>query len=520
MIVAGTVIGSVAVSGFTRAGNQPQFYQAQFGPAALWVCGRGFVNPPTPSMVLEGTPGYLQSNSPAPGFEAFSAFLAQQRDSFDCGELPSSFAAEPLMLFQGAERYLLMLAAMVWSVSGVSWSALNVIGPILGGVTAGCIYLLARTAMGPVLAVSIAALWITSPLQLSQMPHLRDYAKAPFFMFTVCGIAWIALTRASRRTTVVALALLGAVIGFGFGLRTDVATYLPFILIAVLMFRPGFARADLVTRGLAAAAGIVGFLIAAWPIIQVYQTGDNLGHVAILGMSDPSRDWLGLQQVPYSFGYLYHDGYMETVLAAHSERLTTLTRPLQLGTPDYAKWGNEYYSTLVATFPGDILVRAWAAVLAVCHLPFDQVNVIRPPWIDPAFNPIFEYRGTVLSWLERLSPVAVVAMLAIGIATASVRLGLVFMLFAAIMPGLTSVQYQLRHVFQFEVVSLFAYGCLLHFIWRLVKHRKLLQLSLVRGTVIRGALVTAALTVLVVAPISAARTYQNSTVSKLFSAYE
>jgi hypothetical protein len=279
--------GSIAIGSFTRAGNQPQFYQGQFGPAALWACGRGFVNPPTPAIVLDKVPGYLRTTTPAPGFESFSAFLTRERESFDCGELPSSFAAEPPVLFQGAERYLLMLAAIVWSVSGISWSALNVIGPIFAGLTAACIYLLARTGMGRLLAVAVAMLWITSPLQLTQMPHLRDYAKAPFFMFSVCGIAWITLTAESRRTTVVALAIVGAVVGFGFGLRTDVATYLPLVAIAVLVFRPGFERADLATRGLAAVACVLGFLIVAWPIIRAYQTGDNLGHVAILGLSDP-----------------------------------------------------------------------------------------------------------------------------------------------------------------------------------------------------------------------------------------
>ncbi len=68
---------------------------------------------------------------------------------------------------------------------------------------------------------------MTSPLQFSQLPHLRDYSKAPFFMFTLCAVAWIALTRASRGRTVTALAIIGAVLGVGFGFRTDVVSYLP-----------------------------------------------------------------------------------------------------------------------------------------------------------------------------------------------------------------------------------------------------------------------------------------------------
>jgi len=105
-MVIGIAVGNVAISSFTRAGNKPLFYQAQFGPAALWACGRGFVNPPTPAIVLDPLPGYLRSNTPAAGFESFSAFLRGERESFDCRELPSSFAAEPPVLFQGAERYL------------------------------------------------------------------------------------------------------------------------------------------------------------------------------------------------------------------------------------------------------------------------------------------------------------------------------------------------------------------------------------------------------------------------------
>ncbi len=46
----------------------------------------------------------------------------------------------------------------------------------------------------------------------------------------------------------------------------------------------------------------------------------------MLGLSDPSRDWLQLQEAPYSFGHLYHDGYLATVIAGYSERLGTLER--------------------------------------------------------------------------------------------------------------------------------------------------------------------------------------------------
>jgi hypothetical protein len=520
IMVVGISVGSVVVNAFTKAGHQPSYYQAEFGPAVLWACGRGFVNPPDRKVLSETTTEVRPANSQLRGFDALAAFLGRQREAFDCSELPASFVPNPPGLFQAGHRYLLMSAAAVWSIFGISWTALNLLGPIFVGTTASCVYLLARVRMGRLLALSIAALWMSSPLQFMQLPHLRDVAKAPFFMFTLCAVAWIVLTRQSRRQTVAALALIGAVLGFGFGFRTDVASYLPLVVLAVLVFRPGFERADLMTRGIAATAAVGAYLAVAWPIIAAYQTGDNLAHVALLGLSDPSRDWLGLRDAPYSYGHWYDDGYVATVISAYAERLTTLTTPLTLGTLEYAKWGNDYYTRVIHTFPGDMLVRAWAAVLAVFELPFAPINATRPPFIDPAFDWIFTSRAWLLSWLRTLPPAAVVTIFAVGLGSANIRLGLLFFLVAIIMPGMTAIQFQGRHVFHLEVLSLLAYGCLLNFVYRLAWHREMLHGAALRPAATRALLVSLTLAALVIAPLATARAYQQRSVTRLFSEYE
>jgi len=504
VFVAAFAAARVAVGGFISAGNQPQYYQGEFAPAALMACGHGFVNP--------------RLQSPAAGFEALISFLSQQRDSLQCSELPPSFTSEPPNLFQGTHRYLMMLATAVWMVTGVSWSALSIISAMLAAVTAALVYLLARTSMGRVLAFAITAIWIMSPLQLEQLPHLRDYAKAPFFMFTLCAVAWIALTRASRGRTVAALAIVGAVLGLGFGFRTDVVSYLPFVLLAVLAFRPDFDRTDLGTRGLAAAAAMAAFMVVASPILAAYQRADNVAHVAMLGLSDPSREWLGLREAPYSFGYLYHDGYLATVIAGYSERLGTLSTPLNLATPDYTKWSDEYYRLLIMTFTGDVLIRAWAAVLAVLQLPFHPVNGLRPAWIDPSLDAMFQVRGALLSWLGALSPFVAASILAIGTSVVSMRLFGLLVLFAVIVPGMTSLQFQYRHVFHLEVLSLFIYGCLLHFVWKVLRRQKELRPPSIH-TAVRATAVATGLAAFVVVPIVAARAYQERNVTKLFASY-
>src|SRR5207253_2204779 len=54
---------------FRAGGGTPEFYQAEFSPAVMQACGRGFVNPDAPVAGL-------------------SAFLGRQADTFQCGELP------------------------------------------------------------------------------------------------------------------------------------------------------------------------------------------------------------------------------------------------------------------------------------------------------------------------------------------------------------------------------------------------------------------------------------------------
>lgn len=522
-VLLAIVMGMVALSAarsFVAAGNRPEFYQRQFGPAVLLACGRGFHNPAGTPAGPDATP-YLQPEMlPEPGFEGLSEFLAQSRRSLDCRELPQTFEAKPTRLFQTVHLYLLGLFAASWYVFGVSWEVAPFVSAALAALTAGLVYLLCRTGMGRILAVALTLLWILSPLQQVEMPHLRDYAKAPFFMFTACAAAWIALTRASRATMLAALTFMGAVLGIGFGMRTDIGSYLPLLLLALVAFRPGLDRTDALTRLLAAGAAVAAFLIVAYPILRAYRSGNNLAHVAILGLSDSSRDWLQLREAPYSFGYLHHDGYVATVLAAFADRSAELAAPLLQGTGDYAKWGDLYYGQLLRTFTADVLVRAWAAVIDIFQMPFQLVNALPPPWVQPSYDGLFTWRAAVLSWLQTLPPLVAGLLLAVGIGTYRLRLLGLFLLLAVVLPGMTSAQYQRRHVFHFEIVALFVYGCLLHGIWRLASERQWLRRPAFRAHGARVALAAAGIATVIVIPVLVARQHQTRAVTRLFESYE
>jgi hypothetical protein len=502
--LAAAVVASLFLNAYFATGSKGAFYNGEFGPAVLWTCGHGFRNLPRH----------------APGAQPLYDFLLQKRDRFDCGELPANPSTISPLLFQSTHRYLLLLSGGVWLVSGISWSALAWIGVVFAALAAAGSYLFMRSAVGPLLAVLLTSVWVVSPSHLAQLPHLRDYAKAPFFMLALCTVAWMVLTRASRRTTATGAAVVGAVLGLGFGMRTDVLAYVIIILVAVLCFRPEFNRRDLATRVIAMSAALLAFVIVSWPILQGYQGGDNVAHVAVLGLTDSSRQDLRLWDVPYSFGHLYNDFYVEAVINGYVERDVQLTGPIRVGTAEYAKWGDAYYGELVRTFIADTLIRAWASVIGVFDFPFRVENMLRLPWLPESVDWAFSMRRRILEGLSSIPPFAIPALAVAGIAAYSLRLAAVALFFATIVPGLIAVQFHTRHFFHLEPLVLFAYGLTLAFIWRIIRRRTGWPRDGIRPALIRVTLFSLMVAAGVVIPLQAARHQQEENVRQLLGSYE
>lgn len=498
-------MGGMAVSrAYVANGNAPVFYQQEFGPAVLAACGHGFRNPSNPVA--------------APELATLGTFLLQRTQSFDCGALPHQIATTQLNTFQLESPFLLRLSGWMWMLFGVSWPTLAWLGAIFMGIATAAVYLFFRAAMSDIFAVFLTALWVTSPLHLSQVPHLRDYSKAPFFAVMLCAVVWTLRSATTRVITVATMAACGAFFGLGFGFRTDVAIYLPMVVVA-LFFRAPWSRREVATNCMASVAAVVMFLIVAAPVLGSYQRSNNVAHWALLGLTDPSRDWLQLRETPYSFGAFYNDSYVAMVLAGFAERQTALNAPLLLGTAAYSTWSDDYYHRLATAFPGDLLSRAWAAVLAVYELPFDQVNVGRPRWIDQGWDWIFAWRVSVLELLHVVPPFAAVTVLAVAVSVASPRLSPLLLLFAFIVPGMASFQYHDRHVFHLEIISMTAYAWLLSGGARLAMDRAWLRADRIRPAITRAAVVVAILAFIVVTPVVAARSYQQRAVTRLFESY-
>ena len=128
--------------------------------------------------------------------------------------------------------YLELTVALIWKITGVSWSRLAILHGILFGLVSALSYGLFRLGLTKLFSLlgSVPVFMSTSSLDL--VPHLRDYAKGPFLLGVMLIMGVLVLQPMSGRRVVAFSGLAGAVVGFGLGFRTDlIIAVLPFMVV-------------------------------------------------------------------------------------------------------------------------------------------------------------------------------------------------------------------------------------------------------------------------------------------------
>ena len=383
---------------FRAAGGRGMSYYDEFGPAVMLVCGHGFTNPVSHSI------------------PALDTFLLEGTASFDCRSLGDKPPVIAIDNFQSATRNLLLAAAAIWRVTGISWNALDSLAATMFAVSLTAAYLVMRFVMGRLLALIGTLLWAISPMHVANVPHLRDYSKAPFFVLTALAMA-MAIRSEKPRTLIALGAAFGLVQGIGFGMRTDVGlNFAPFFLV---LFALGFGawNRNLPWKGVAAGVTLVAFALTAWPVLSGYRRTEGLWHVSLLGLTTPFDNALNLRPAPYDFGYLYDDSYMSTVIHAYWYRVHDAVQVSLHNSGLYDEACREYYRLLVSTFPADFLTRMAGSALHVLNLPFSISYGIVPVGIT----------NSVAAWLAQLRAWIMLAFAGAGPMIAALLLTLIGM---------------------------------------------------------------------------------------------
>ena len=370
---AAYLCGTAYVRTAMAAGVVPDFYQVHFAPAVMVACGRGYVSPPSGEV------------------PALDMFLATQRSTFECADLPAHPRLAKLTGPQVTWRYLISTAGLIWRATSVSWSELVLtFSGVLVAATVALAYALARLSVGRVLAIFVAGAVLSSPLHLTTLLYLRDYSKAPFLtaLWVLLGALVAAPlsvggTLASKRVLALA-AVYGLVLAIGSGFRNDVLIAAPPFVLAIA-FLPGgiFANFALKVEALAIAAAT--FLLAAWPLLGAYTAGGgaSMQHVALLGLMANFNESLDVAPSVYELGHTYDDSLVTVIITNYAVRRQHVNEPIADYDHRYDMAASAVIRNVITTFPGDILARAYASAFTIATLPTSHFAEGRPPQFLP-----------------------------------------------------------------------------------------------------------------------------------------
>ncbi len=342
-----------------HAGN---FYQPMFGPAISLACTGKFED-------------FTGSTEP---FKIVNDFLALKSRDFNCADLPPTpMGRTPITeILPLQSQYLLFTAGAIWSVTGVSWAALNYLGAVLAGAFALSVYGLSRLLVPLPWAVAVTACAAMARLHLNIVPDIRDYSKAPFILGMIFFSALLLKGSPDTKRAVWLSIAAGVVSGVGFGFRTDLLLVLPFFLIVLTIFliRSRFHKLFLTT--LCAIAFFLCFALVSAPVLRSLQGGGTAGHVALLGLTTPFNQPLGVTDQIYDIGDQYSDqdifSFVQQYVAMnfHGAGAPPKVYPLQ---PEYFRYSILSLLDFARNFPADIMTRALAAVAGVLHSQIDLV---------------------------------------------------------------------------------------------------------------------------------------------------
>jgi hypothetical protein len=490
------------------AGVRPFFYQNYFEPAVMIACGKGFVvaQPQVPAMV---------------------PFLWRQAERFSCDAIPADAKLGTDGLYQGTWRYLLFTVGIAWRVLGVSWSGL---GPLFGLLFAATIltaYAIFRLGMSPPLAGLGAFALAGSSLHLAYLPVLRDYAKAPFTLILVLFLGVLVKCRLTREgmpgmpgtpgmLRVLAVgAGYGAVLGIGYGFRTDFLANIPPFLVTVFGFLEGGVFHNFRLKASATALCALVFLAVAWPILStVYRSGGCQWHVALAGFGRDFSSPLGLDQPLYELSREYSDNYVYTTVTSYAGRVQPGVGHIEYCTPAYDAATGRYLRDLATRFPGDLIVRAYASVLRIVELPFTGRPVAHPEWA----NMLFEDRPPEPLYGHGIGLVVVAAALAL-VTSVSLRIGLFLVFFLLYFGGYPTIQFDPRHHFHLEFMTWWAAGFLLQAGIGLFWPRLRPPPAISPSAVWRAGVVLAGCTIALALALWIARFYQQGAARSLLQSY-
>jgi hypothetical protein len=419
------------------------FYQVRMPAIVLQACGRGFVEPAIMPAELV-------------------AFLWGKTLAFDCNALAGVGEFRPVSAFTQAYLYLAQSVALTWRWMGVAYQGLWPLMAAMHGAFVAGSFALARLFLPRVVAIAVGLLILFSPLAISMLPQLRDYAKAPFIIWAT--VLLLVVTQRPRSRVLLGAALcLGLVTGIGAGFRGDMLVFLP-LAIMVLALAP--RQLSIGTRVTALGLFLLVVLTCMMPLLRSDHAGVHGIHI-MEGMSEPFVRFLGLAGAPYDLGPRYSDEQTFASIAADLRRTDPDKYDAEEARPDRtspqsARESMKYLLSWAPLFAADVATRALKSAILLTGFPalFVPPAVSTDPYGPP---PLERVRGGLLMdtyvharqvfgglWLIPTGLLGVVCLL-FSTYVRSRREALWLAVLLGVMFAYPSLQFSGRHFFHHEV---------------------------------------------------------------------
>ena len=346
----------------------------------------------------------------------------------------------------------MVATAIAWRILGISWSGMGRFFGVLFAATIALDYAILRLAARRPLALLGAFALSVSSLHLLNLPHLRDYSKAPLTLALILIIGIAVKARPTRRALLGCAAAYGLVLGIGYGFRTDFLVNIPVFLLVLFAFVDGGLRNNLPLKAASAALCMAVFVVTAWPVISVvYRAGGCQWHTALLGLTTPFDDVLEIEKAPYDWGDRYADEFIAKTATSYGRRLHPGVGHIEYCSHEYDAVTGQYSMEIARRFPADMLTRGYASAAQIANLPFRWFDAPLPG-LAPA---IYKPRARLLTAWKGLGVISVAAALVL-VSASSARLALFLGFFLIYFGGYPAIQFANRHYFHLEIIGWWA----------------------------------------------------------------
>ncbi len=471
--------------------HKQYFYQANFAPAVMLACGRGFVE-------------VEQTKQPA----AMSNFLAVRTKALDCQALPKKLITAPFNLYQGVERYLLLSAGVIWKFTGVSWPKLYILNAILFVLTILGTYALLRLGCGIIIALLLSVTFLSANFYYGMLPQIRDFSVAPFIIFYLFILgSLIKFPYNTWRTMGLAL-FAGVVLGIGLGFRLDLLIYTPIFILVLLFFSSAGITNKLFAKCVAIAIYILTITVLGYPIFKALGS-NNLFHNALQGFATLRTFKLGIVPSPlYGYHYKYTDYFIQYLITSYYNHVLHVptSKLLLEDTALSAKIGSMYFWHFVLTFPADMIMRALASAYNILSYPY--VLLVNRLFASDLAVSIAKY------WAIASTIFAILIICKI-----SLRMALITLFLVLFLTGYPAIQYGHRHIFYLAIVPMWLAGLLIQSLYNVIfAYKQEYDVSQIQWR--RIIIFSVSCIMLFFLILGSAIAYQNYSLTKLFVKYE